>query len=225
MESVESQIAEWRAYVASAPGVNGHDVDELEDHLRHQIAELNAAGLTRRRGVPDRRETAGGRRRPVPGVRARAQRPTLEAASRERRRRAGAPVQRLARDARLRRGRGRRGPGRTPRCRLPRRRADLAGAERQSVRAAVPRGVLRSPTAARHPAVGADGGAVRARRARGQPLPVGCGLGHRGPRRAAVCPSCSGSRSPTRTWAARSDRTSGAWTSSASRANGSSTTC
>jgi hypothetical protein len=46
MESVESQIAEWRAYVADAPGVNGHDVDELEDHLRHQIAELNAVGLT-----------------------------------------------------------------------------------------------------------------------------------------------------------------------------------
>ena len=46
MDSVESQIAEWRAYVARAPGVNGHDVDELEDHLRHQIAELNAAGLT-----------------------------------------------------------------------------------------------------------------------------------------------------------------------------------
>jgi hypothetical protein len=46
MESVESQIAEWRAYVASAPGVNGADVDELEDHLRHQIAELRAAGLT-----------------------------------------------------------------------------------------------------------------------------------------------------------------------------------
>jgi hypothetical protein len=46
MESVESQIAEWRAYVANAPGVNGHDVDELEDHLRHQIVELNAAGLT-----------------------------------------------------------------------------------------------------------------------------------------------------------------------------------
>src|SRR5918996_3147882 len=46
MESVESQIAEWRAYLATAPGVNGHDVDELEDHLRHQIAELKAAGLT-----------------------------------------------------------------------------------------------------------------------------------------------------------------------------------
>ena len=46
MESLESQIAEWRAYVANAPGVNGHDVDELEDHLRHQIAELDAVGLT-----------------------------------------------------------------------------------------------------------------------------------------------------------------------------------
>jgi hypothetical protein len=44
--SVESQIAEWRTFVAGAPAVNGHDVDELEDHLRHQIAELNAAGLT-----------------------------------------------------------------------------------------------------------------------------------------------------------------------------------
>ena len=46
MASLESQIAEWRAYVANAPGVNGRDLDELEDHLRHEIAELNAAGLT-----------------------------------------------------------------------------------------------------------------------------------------------------------------------------------
>jgi hypothetical protein len=46
MESMESQIAEWRAYVTSAAAVNGHDVDELEDHLRHQIAELNAVGLS-----------------------------------------------------------------------------------------------------------------------------------------------------------------------------------
>jgi hypothetical protein len=46
MEGVESQIADWRAYVTRAPAVNGHDVDELEDHLRHQIAELNAAGLS-----------------------------------------------------------------------------------------------------------------------------------------------------------------------------------
>jgi hypothetical protein len=46
MDGLESQIAEWRAYVEGAPGVNGRDVDELEDHLRHQIAELEAAGLT-----------------------------------------------------------------------------------------------------------------------------------------------------------------------------------
>src|SRR5918994_2128653 len=46
MDSVELQIAEWRAYVSKAPAVNGRDVDELEDHLRDQIAELDAAGLT-----------------------------------------------------------------------------------------------------------------------------------------------------------------------------------
>ncbi|HET6771377.1 MAG TPA: permease prefix domain 1-containing protein [Actinomycetota bacterium] len=46
MDGVESQIAEWRAYVANAPAVNGRDVDELEAHLRDQIAELDAAGLT-----------------------------------------------------------------------------------------------------------------------------------------------------------------------------------
>ena len=46
MESVESRIAEWRAYVANAPAVDGRDVDELEDHLRQQIADLNAVGLT-----------------------------------------------------------------------------------------------------------------------------------------------------------------------------------
>jgi hypothetical protein len=46
MDGVESQIAEWRAYVAKAPAVNGRDIDELDAHLRDQIAELNAAGLT-----------------------------------------------------------------------------------------------------------------------------------------------------------------------------------
>ncbi|HUR49716.1 MAG TPA: permease prefix domain 1-containing protein [Acidimicrobiales bacterium] len=44
-EATESQIAEWRTYVADAAAVNGHDVEELETHLRDQIAELNAAGL------------------------------------------------------------------------------------------------------------------------------------------------------------------------------------
>jgi len=46
MDGVQSQIAEWRAYVAKAPAVNGRDVDELEAHLQDQIAELHAAGLT-----------------------------------------------------------------------------------------------------------------------------------------------------------------------------------
>ncbi len=46
LDGVESQIVEWRAYVAKAPAVDGRDIDELETHLRDQIAELNAAGLT-----------------------------------------------------------------------------------------------------------------------------------------------------------------------------------
>src|ERR687893_809789 len=46
VEDVEVQIGEWRAYVAKAQVVDGHDVDELEAHLRDQIAELDAAGLT-----------------------------------------------------------------------------------------------------------------------------------------------------------------------------------
>lgn len=46
MGGVEEQIADWRAYVGKAPAVDGRDVDELEAHLRDQIAELDAAGLT-----------------------------------------------------------------------------------------------------------------------------------------------------------------------------------
>ena len=46
MDVLESQIAEWRAYVSKAPAVDGRDVDELETHLRDQIAELDTAGLS-----------------------------------------------------------------------------------------------------------------------------------------------------------------------------------
>ncbi|MDQ3974373.1 MAG: permease prefix domain 1-containing protein, partial [Actinomycetota bacterium] len=46
MDGTETQIAAWRGYVAKAPAVDGRDVDELEAHLRDQMAELNAAGLT-----------------------------------------------------------------------------------------------------------------------------------------------------------------------------------
>ena len=37
MESVDTQIAEWRAHVAKAPAVKDRDVAELEDHLRSEI--------------------------------------------------------------------------------------------------------------------------------------------------------------------------------------------
>jgi hypothetical protein len=43
---LESEIAEWRAFVAQSPAVDGRDVEELETHLRDQIADLDAAGLT-----------------------------------------------------------------------------------------------------------------------------------------------------------------------------------
>jgi hypothetical protein len=46
MDTVESQIAEWRSYVSRATALNGRDVDELEAHLRDQIAELDEAGLS-----------------------------------------------------------------------------------------------------------------------------------------------------------------------------------
>jgi hypothetical protein len=45
MEQLEVEISEWRAFVERSPAVNGHDVDELETHLRDQIADLSAAGL------------------------------------------------------------------------------------------------------------------------------------------------------------------------------------
>ncbi|HEV2070023.1 MAG TPA: permease prefix domain 1-containing protein, partial [Acidimicrobiales bacterium] len=45
MEALESQIAEWRGFVAQRPAVDDRDVEELEAHLREQIADLDAAGL------------------------------------------------------------------------------------------------------------------------------------------------------------------------------------
>jgi len=40
MESVESQIAQWRTYVSRAPAVNGHDV-EFVRVKGHAGVELN----------------------------------------------------------------------------------------------------------------------------------------------------------------------------------------
>ena len=46
MEQVESEIAEWRAWMQRSPAVDGRDVEELEAHLRDQMADLDAAGLS-----------------------------------------------------------------------------------------------------------------------------------------------------------------------------------
>ena len=42
---LEGQIAEWRSYVQRRRELTETDSDELEDHLRNQIAELTEAGL------------------------------------------------------------------------------------------------------------------------------------------------------------------------------------
>jgi hypothetical protein len=42
---LEEQIAQWRAYLRRRQGVHGPDVEELEGHLRDQVAALTEAGL------------------------------------------------------------------------------------------------------------------------------------------------------------------------------------
>ncbi len=42
----EEQIAQWRAYLRRRQGVHGPDVEELEGHLRDQLAALAEAGLS-----------------------------------------------------------------------------------------------------------------------------------------------------------------------------------
>ena len=41
----EERIGEWRSYVLRRQAIDAMDVDELEDHLRTQVAELKEAGL------------------------------------------------------------------------------------------------------------------------------------------------------------------------------------
>jgi hypothetical protein len=45
MEGLELEIAEWRSFVAQGQALDDHAVEELETHLRDQIADLSAAGL------------------------------------------------------------------------------------------------------------------------------------------------------------------------------------
>jgi hypothetical protein len=46
VDSLESRIGEWRAAVLRGRAVVDADADELEGHLREQISDLEAAGLT-----------------------------------------------------------------------------------------------------------------------------------------------------------------------------------
>lgn len=43
--ALEAQVAEWRQFVRRRRGIHGADADELEDHLRGQVATLTASGL------------------------------------------------------------------------------------------------------------------------------------------------------------------------------------
>ena len=45
-QTLEEQIAQWRAYIRRRQGLQGPDVEELEGHLRDQLAALTEAGLT-----------------------------------------------------------------------------------------------------------------------------------------------------------------------------------
>ena len=45
-QQLEGQIAEWRAYVCRRQALHRPDVEELEGHLRDQLAALTEAGLT-----------------------------------------------------------------------------------------------------------------------------------------------------------------------------------
>jgi hypothetical protein len=42
---LEERIGEWRSYVLRRQAIGSKDVDELEDHLRTQVADLREAGL------------------------------------------------------------------------------------------------------------------------------------------------------------------------------------
>src|SRR5262245_28812258 len=44
-QRIENQIAQWRAYLHRLQAVQGPDVEELEGHLRDQLATLTDAGL------------------------------------------------------------------------------------------------------------------------------------------------------------------------------------
>jgi hypothetical protein len=46
VDSLEKQIDVWRAHLRRSRAITGSDTEELEDHLREQIASLSAGGLS-----------------------------------------------------------------------------------------------------------------------------------------------------------------------------------
>src|SRR5688572_632544 len=46
MDQLDLEIEEWRTFVEQSPAVDGRDLEELEDHLRAQIADLTEVGLS-----------------------------------------------------------------------------------------------------------------------------------------------------------------------------------
>ena len=46
VESLEDQIQVWRAHLRGSRAITGSDAEELEDHLREQIASLSGGGLS-----------------------------------------------------------------------------------------------------------------------------------------------------------------------------------
>jgi hypothetical protein len=45
VQVIEERIKEWRSFVGRRQAIDAKDVDELEDHLRSQVADLQKAGL------------------------------------------------------------------------------------------------------------------------------------------------------------------------------------
>ena len=86
-QPLEEQIAHWRAYLRRRRAIHGPDVEELEGHLRDQVAALTEAGLAGGRSLPGRGQAHGQPRRAVARVRTRALGAAVEAAGHRARRR------------------------------------------------------------------------------------------------------------------------------------------
>ena len=225
MNDLETQIAAWRTYVAKSPAINGHDVDELESHLRDQIADLDAVGLDTDEAFLVAVKRMGGidsiSREFAREHSARLWKQLVLSGDDERPEAASGWVAAVA----FAFGRSRRHPSRPLDRRIPGRPAGMVRTQPQPVRAAVPGGVLRLPAPARYAAPGCSPRCPSSyqrfsstcTRSASTPTPR-CSS-------PSTCRSCCGSSSPIRTWAARSTPMSDAWTSCASPGSGSSTTC